>query len=87
MSKFNPIARHLKNPNSRTLAVNAKCAECVGCTRTHLEKGFKESISDCTSHSCHLYKFRPYQAKKTLNSQKIAVQVQPSNAVKGFSHE
>ena len=63
MSKFNPIARYQKNLNSRTLAINAKCAECVGCTPNHLEKGFRESISNCTSPSCHLYRFRPYQAK------------------------
>ena len=74
MSKFNPIQRFEKNGPSRTLAINAKCAECFGCTRDHLEKGFKEAISDCSAYSCPLHSFRPYQAEKSLNSQKIAVQ-------------
>ena len=74
MSKFNPIQRFEKNGPSRTLAINAKCAECFGCTRDHLEKGFKQSISDCSVYSCSLHSLRPYQAKKSLNSQKIAVQ-------------
>jgi len=74
MSKFNPILRHMKNPSSRKLAINAKCAECFGCTPDHLEKGFKESISSCSSYSCSLHQFRPYQARKSLNSQKTDVQ-------------
>ena len=74
MSKFNPILRFEKNRNSRKLAHDAKCAECFGCTRDHLEKGFKQSISDCSVYSCSLHSLRPYQAKKSLNSQKIAVQ-------------
>jgi len=74
MSKFNPIDRYHKHPESRILAVNAKCAECMGCQPGHLEKGFRESISTCTSYSCHLRQFRPYQAEQSLNSQKIAVQ-------------
>jgi len=73
MSKFNPILRHMKNPSSRKLAINAKCAECFGCTPDRLEKGFKESISSCSSYSCPLHGFRPYQAEKSLNSQKTAV--------------
>jgi hypothetical protein len=74
MSKFNPILRYMKNPSSRKLAINAKCAECFGCTPDHLEKGFKDSISSCSSESCPLHRFRPYQANKSLNSQKTSVQ-------------
>jgi hypothetical protein len=74
MSKFNPILRYMKNPTSRKAAIDAKCAECFGCTRDHLEKGFKESISSCSSYSCLLREFRPYQAEKSLNSPKTAVQ-------------
>jgi hypothetical protein len=69
MSKFNPILRFENKPNSRKAAIDAKCAECFGCTPDHLEKGFKESISSCSS----LHGFRPYQAEKSLNSQKTAV--------------
>ena len=74
MSKFNPILRFENKPNSRKLANDAKCAECFGCTRDHLEKGFKESISSCSSESCPLHRFRPYQREKSLNSQKMPVQ-------------
>ena len=74
MSDFNPILQFQSRPSSRAYAVKAKCAECVGCTPDHIEKGFKESISSCSSYSCPLHSFRPYQAEKSLNSQKIAVQ-------------
>jgi len=74
MSKFNPISRLETNPTSKAYAIRAKCAECVGCTPNHLEKGFKESISSCSSDSCPLHRFRPYQAEKSLNSQKTPVQ-------------
>ncbi|MBT3567158.1 MAG: hypothetical protein HN492_06715 [Porticoccus sp.] len=74
MSKFNPIEQFQMNPSSKVRAIKAKCAECMGCTPNHLEKDFKESISSCSSHSCPLHKFRPYQREKSLNSQKMPVQ-------------
>ncbi|ETN92142.1 hypothetical protein U062_00004 [Gammaproteobacteria bacterium MOLA455] len=74
MSNFNPIQQFYRHPLSRAYAVKAKCAECVGCTPNHLEKGFKESISSCSSYSCPLRRFRPYQREKSLNSQKMPVQ-------------
>ena len=74
MSKFNPILRYMENPTSRKAAIDAKCAECVGCTPDHLEKGFKESISSCSSYSCLLHGFRPYQWEKSLEGQKTTVQ-------------
>jgi hypothetical protein len=73
MSNSNPIAQFQTHPLSRAYAMKAKCAECVGCTPDHLEKGFKDSISSCSSYSCPLHGFRPYQAEKSLNSQKTAV--------------
>ena len=66
MKRSNPIGQFRANPSSRAYAVKAKCAECVGCTPDHLEKGFKESISDCSSYSCPLHSFRPYQAKTSI---------------------
>ena len=72
MSKFNPIEQFLRNPHSRTKAIHAKCAECVGCTSNHLEKGFKESISSCSSYACPLHGFRPYRSEKFLERQKMA---------------
>jgi hypothetical protein len=63
MSHSNPILQYSNNPTSRVAAIKAMCAQCFGCTESHLEKGFKESISDCSSYSCPLHSFRPYQAK------------------------
>ena len=74
MKRSNPIEQFQSNPLSRAYAIRAKCAECVGCTPEHLEKGFKETISSCSSESCPLHRFRPYQANKSLNGQKTPVQ-------------
>ena len=49
MTNFNPIQQFYRHPLSRAYAVKAKCAECVGCTPNHLEKGFKESISSLST--------------------------------------
>ena len=74
MNRSNPIGQFQTRPSSRAYAVNAKCAECVGCTPDHLEKGFKESISSCSSESCPLYTFRPYQREKPLEGRKLPIQ-------------
>jgi len=74
MSDFNPIRQFQSRPSSRAYAIRAKCAECVGCTPDHLEKGFKESILSCSSDSCPLHRFRPYQREKFLEGQKTSVQ-------------
>lgn len=58
----NPIQRFQAQP-TRARAVRAKCAECVGCTPTSIEPGFRQTIRDCASSSCPLWQFRPYQAK------------------------
>ena len=81
MSNFNPIQQFHTHPLSRAYAVKAKCAECVGCTPNHLEKGYKESISSCSSYSCPLHRFRPYQQEKSLEGQKIAVQNQSTGSM------
>jgi hypothetical protein len=61
----NPLARYVANP-TRGKAINAKCAECVGCTPTHLEPGFRATIRDCTVNTCPLHVFRPYQRKEAV---------------------
>ncbi len=71
---INPINQYQNNQKSRAYAIKAKCAECVGCTSNHIEKGFRESISSCSSYSCPLYRFRPYQAQKFVNGQKLPIQ-------------
>jgi|GEM_PF-3068594 len=63
--EINPIKQFLANPRSKTSAIKAKCAECFGCTKDHLESGFKESISACSSYSCPLHSFRPFQPKQS----------------------
>jgi hypothetical protein len=73
MNKSNPIEQFKQFPFSRAYAIKAKCAECVGCTSSHIEKGFRESISSCSSYSCPLYRFRPYQAKKSLEVEKTII--------------
>ena len=70
----NPIRQFVANPNSRVAAMKAKCAECMGCTLDHMERGFRASISECSSYSCPLHRFRPYQREKSLEGQKTAVQ-------------
>ena len=70
----NPIRQFVANPNSRVVAIKAKCAECMGCTPDHMERGFRASISSCSSYSCPLHRFRPYQREKSLEGQKAAVQ-------------
>ena len=70
----NPIRQFVANPNSRVVAIKAKCAECMGCTPDHMERGFRASISSCSSYSCPLHRFRPYQREKSLDGQKTSVQ-------------
>ena len=61
----NPIRQLRAKPSSKTAAIKAKCAECMGCTPDHMERGFRVSISECSSYSCSLHSFRPFQAKTT----------------------
>lgn len=68
----NPIARFYSKPTPLK-AVHAKCAECMGCTKSHLEGGFRTSISNCSSYSCPLYEFRPYLSDKKSLSRKIGL--------------
>lgn len=48
-------------------AINAKCAECFGCTAKYSEPNYKKMIKNCTSYSCPLYFVRPYQTKEDIN--------------------
>jgi hypothetical protein len=74
MRNSNPIQQFINNSTSRAYAMRAKCAECVGCTPYHLERGFTDSISSCSSYSCPLHRFRPYQREKSLEGQKLPIQ-------------
>ena len=57
----NPIVKWMANPTNRKLAINAKCAECVGCEAHHIEHGFRETIRNCTAIKCPLYHVRPFK--------------------------
>ena len=67
MAKFNPIARFKKRPTHLN-AIKAMCAACMGCTETHLERGFRDSIRDCTSKVCPLHRYRPYRHTESQNA-------------------
>ena len=58
----NPILRFQAQPTLKR-AVAAKCAECMGCTPKALAEGFRKEIRDCSSKTCSLWTFRPYQGK------------------------
>lgn len=65
----NPVAKFMTKP-TRSQAIKAKCAECVGCTVDNTEPGFRNTIRDCTSKTCPLWSFRPYQ-KKTERTREV----------------
>ena len=64
MNQSNPILQFKKNPGSRLLAIKAMCAQCFGCNETHLEKGFRQSIRECSSTHCALHGLRPFTDRK-----------------------
>jgi len=55
MRNHNPVARFYTLAPTRTRAIEAKCAECMGCTKDHLEEGFKNEIRFCTAPHCPLH--------------------------------
>lgn len=58
LNLIKPLARKPKHLS----AIKAKCAECVGCSESHLETGFRDLISTCKSEICPLHQYRPYRA-------------------------
>ena len=61
--EMNPISKNMK-AGTRKNAINAFCAQCMGCTDEWLEPGFRKAIRECTSPKCALYDWRPYQDKE-----------------------
>lgn len=49
-----PMQKHLENPTSLRLAINAQCYDCMG-------QGAPTEIRNCTAKNCHLYPVRPYR--------------------------
>ena len=62
----NPIRRFAEKPTRKT-AMDAKCAECVGCNWHWLEPGFRKTIRDCTDQTCPLWAFRPFKGPNSAN--------------------
>ncbi len=69
MSETNPI-RKFRQARTRGNAIKAKCAECMGCTDYHLERGFRDLIRACSSRDCPLHPFRPYRRDSLVKSVK-----------------
>ena len=69
MRNHNPVERYYILPKTPKRAIAAKCAGCMGCTKDHLEEGFKNEIRNCSSHDCSLYLFRPYKLPKNIPPQ------------------
>lgn len=64
----NPVEKwEMSEKKSKTLAIAAKCAECMGCYVGHIETNFRLNIRNCTSHKCPLYPVRPYQTIKGVS--------------------
>lgn len=56
--KTSPIEKASANPQSKALAIKAKCCECMGGPE---ERNWQKAIRDCQSQLCPLHPVRPYQ--------------------------
>jgi hypothetical protein len=56
--RLDPMEKARRKPTSLRLAVNAKCADCVG---WHGDPGARGRIRDCSCTKCPLHPVRPYQ--------------------------
>lgn len=55
MRNHNPTERIFALTPSRKRAIKAMCASCMGCTKDHLEEGFKSKIRNCSAQHCPLH--------------------------------
>jgi len=55
---LNPLEKAIANPKSKSLAIKAKCFDCMG---KGYDKGWKLAIKHCNCLDCPLHPFRPYQ--------------------------
>jgi hypothetical protein len=56
--QLDPLERARRNPQSRALAVAAKCWDCQG---GDADPGIRARIRECPITRCPLHAFRPYQ--------------------------
>lgn len=52
------IERSAKGENTPTMAIKAKCIECCGF------EDVSDRVRHCTTYSCPLHAYRPYQERK-----------------------
>jgi len=64
-AEFNPILRNIARPTYLN-SIKAMCAHCVGCTETHVERGFRRTIGACSAVQCPLHRYRPYRDFRAL---------------------
>lgn len=57
-ARLDPLARARANPTSKTLAIRAKCWECVG---GNSNPNWQKRVGECTIARCGIHPFRPYQ--------------------------
>lgn len=60
VERLDPIEKAKRNPQSKALAIKAKCWECVGCG---IDPNPRAAIRDCQVIKCPLHNVRPFQAK------------------------
>lgn len=61
MEILNPLQKSAKNPDSRALALKAKCFECVGGTLDASPDNWRNEIRHCSSKTCPLMPWRSYK--------------------------
>ena len=69
MRNHNPVKRASTSPVAPKKAIAAMCASCMGCTKDHIEEGFKNEIRNCSAQACSLYSFRPYKMPRNIPPQ------------------
>ena len=69
MRNHNPVKLASIAPVTPKKAIAAMCASCMGCTKDHIEEGFKNEIRNCSAQACSLYSFRPYKMPRNIPPQ------------------
>jgi len=59
--EYNPLIQAINAPKSKAKAIKAKCGECMGCTKEHVEPSWRTAVRECTSYDCPLHSHRPYK--------------------------
>ena len=57
-NKGTPLARLKENPNSRRLAIEAFCFQCMY-SGGNGDGGWRQQVNDCTTDKCALWRVRP----------------------------